>query len=169
MEIKPFAIAAGVVGAVVLTGCNAHADPPTFPDISRYTPVDPKDYALQSENSGRPYPLTMTYFLTPDGVICDFLPAQAQCIGNNLPAIPPASPTANGTARVNWIGTATKLQPTVQSDHNSSGAKTLPPLHSITVNGVICGVDDSGLTACKDSQGRGFVLSPHGSGWLPHV
>ncbi|QCR71458.1 hypothetical protein FCV17_06315 [Mycobacterium avium subsp. hominissuis] len=33
----------------------------------------------------------------------------------------------------------------------------------------ICGVDNSGTTACKDPQGRGFVLSPHGSGWLPHV
>ncbi|MBZ4620668.1 hypothetical protein GBO18_12020, partial [Mycobacterium avium subsp. hominissuis] len=36
-------------------------------------------------------------------------------------------------------------------------------------DGVVCGVDDSGTTACKDPQGRGFVLSPHGSGWLPHV
>ncbi|SPM39834.1 hypothetical protein MNAB215_2027, partial [Mycobacterium numidiamassiliense] len=24
-------------------------------------------------------------------------------------------------------------------------------------------------TACKDPQGHGFVLSPRGSGWLPHV
>ena len=47
--------------------------------------------------------------------------------------------------------------------------KTLPPLHSITVDGVICGVDDAGTTACKDPQGRAFVLSPHGSGWLAHV
>jgi hypothetical protein len=41
--------------------------------------------------------------------------------------------------------------------------------HSITVNGIICGADNAGTTACKDPQGRGFVLSPHGSGWLPHV
>ncbi|MBS9535178.1 hypothetical protein KIH27_16445 [Mycobacterium sp. M1] len=47
--------------------------------------------------------------------------------------------------------------------------KTLPPFHSIALGGVICGVDDAGTTACKDPQGRGFVLSPKGSGWLPHV
>ncbi|CAG6866798.1 hypothetical protein [Mycobacterium avium] len=42
-------------------------------------------------------------------------------------------------------------------------------MHSITVDGVICGVDNSGTTACKDPQDRGFILSPHGSKWLPHV
>jgi hypothetical protein len=30
-------------------------------------------------------------------------------------------------------------------------------------------VDNAGTTACKDPQGRGFVLSPRGSAWLPHV
>ncbi|MGC7358062.1 hypothetical protein RA989_19565, partial [Mycobacteroides abscessus subsp. massiliense] len=46
---------------------------------------------------------------------------------------------------------------------------TLPAYHSITVNGVICGVDDKGTTACKDPQGRGFVLSKQGSGWIPKI
>lgn len=32
--------------------------------------------------------------------------------------------------------------------------KTLSPLHSITVGSAVCGVDDAGTTACKDSQGR---------------
>jgi hypothetical protein len=47
--------------------------------------------------------------------------------------------------------------------------KTLPPLHSITVGGAVCGVDDKGTTVCKDAQGRGFILSPTWSSWLPRV
>ncbi len=47
--------------------------------------------------------------------------------------------------------------------------KTLPPFHTITVDGAACGVDDAGTTACKDPEGRGVVLSPKGSGWLEKV
>ncbi|RIS84933.1 hypothetical protein D2E54_06285, partial [Mycobacteroides abscessus] len=47
--------------------------------------------------------------------------------------------------------------------------KALPPFHSITVSDVTCGVDDKGTTACKDPQGRAFVLSPSWSGWIPKV
>ncbi|RAV09475.1 hypothetical protein DQP57_15185 [Mycobacterium colombiense] len=70
---------------------------------------------------------------------------------------------------MNWIGTASRLQQIAPSGPPPNGVKTLPPSHSITVDGVICGVDNSGMTACKDPQGHGFVLSPHGSSWLPHV
>jgi len=43
----------------------------------------------------------------------------------------------------------------------------LSPFHTLTVFGVTCGVDDKKMTACKDPQGRGFVLSPSWSGWIP--
>ncbi|MDR3663178.1 MAG: hypothetical protein P4L86_22810 [Mycobacterium sp.] len=51
----------------------------------------------------------------------------------------------------------------------TNNLKTLPPFHALTVNGVICGVEDARTTACKDAQCRGFVLSPKGAIWLPHV
>jgi hypothetical protein len=91
-----------------------------------------------------------------------------------LPAVPPAASNPNaGITGVNWIGTTTGLKQTNEGEPSrvidGHPVKTLPPGRSITVNGVICGVDNAGTTACKDPQGRGFVLSPRGSGWLPHV
>ena len=162
------AVAAGIVSAIV-TSCTAHADPPAFPDISGYTPVNVADYTIGLPNTGRA-PLDTVYFLTPDGITCDFFSGEAQCTGNNFPALPPATAASN----VNAVGTTSGLGQT--SDPIAANGQvyghslnTLPPLHSIAVNGVICGVDNGGTTACKDPQGRGFVLSPHGSGWLPHV
>ncbi|ETB09420.1 hypothetical protein [Mycobacterium avium] len=156
-----------------ISACSAHADTPRFPDLNSYTAVSPSDYTLDAPNPGRP-PLPTVYFLTPDGVVCNFTPDQAQCSGNNLPAILPApSKPDAGITGVNWIGTTTGLKQTNEGEPFRSIAgqpiKTLPPMHSIAVNGVICGVDNSGTTACKDPQDRGFILSPHGSKWLPHV
>ncbi|ASW83695.1 hypothetical protein MINTM008_03750 [Mycobacterium intracellulare] len=168
MISRTLAVAAGVLTAF-MTSCNARADAPAFPDISGYSPVTVADYTIGLPNTGRA-PLNMVYFLTPDGITCDFFSGEAQCTGNNFPAVPPAS----GAGTVNAIGTASGLAQSgdpIAPNGQVYGhpLKTLPPLHSITVDGIICGVDNSGTTACKDPQGRGFVLSPHGSGWLPHV
>jgi hypothetical protein len=176
MEVAPpTRRAATVIGMISLlsVGChsNSHADPPKFPDLSHYTPVNVHDYEKSFTTPGQA-PIPMVYFLTPDGITCDFTSsAAAQCTGNNFPGVPPATPSAGGGARVNWIATNVPLQPTTAPIATSGGPtfKTLPPMHSITVGGIVCGVDDAGTTACKDGQGRGFVLSPHGSGWLPHV
>jgi hypothetical protein len=162
-----------LVGAAVLGACAAHADEPRFPDLSTYAAVNAADYTIDIPNPGRS-PLQTVYFLTPDGVICSFISDEAICRGNNFPAIPPATanPGASSSA-VNWIGTTTGLKQTNEGEQSrvilGQPIKTLPPSHSITVKGIICGVDNSGTTACKDPQGRGFVLSPQGSGWLPHV
>jgi hypothetical protein len=159
----------GVLFAAVVTSFGpAQADPPSFPDINNYAPVDPQDYAVDTSTPG--IPSTGTYFLTPDGILCGFSPGLGVgCTGNNLPAIPPAT-----GGRVNEIGTNTPLRQTSVSigtggTVHGHPVNTLPPLHSIVVTGIACGVDGSGTTACKDSQGHGFVLSPAGSGWLPHV
>lgn len=167
MIAKSFAVTTGVLVAVVTSACSAHADPPRFPDLGGYSPVDAAEYAVDASTPGMPS--TQVYFRTPDGVACNFLSGQAQCIGNDLPGLPPASPTSKGAPRVNWIGTSSGLKPVIPSDDRSTEIKTLPAMHSITVDGVMCGVDDSGTTACKDPQGRGFILSSSWSGWLPKV
>jgi hypothetical protein len=173
MLAKTLAGAAGVLTTVVVGGCNAHADPPSFPDIAGYPPVNAGDYAITIDTPGISH--TETYFLSPNGVVCTVRPGSgAACAGNNLPGIPPAAPTSGGTPRVNLLGTDGPVQPSGGSFGTSDTirghpVKTLPPLHSIALGGVICGVDDSGTTACKDPQGRGFILSPSWSGWLPHV
>jgi hypothetical protein len=154
--------------AIVSCRTESAADTPKFPDMSGYTAVNVNDYAVDTSTPG--ISSTGLYFLTPDGIICGIGgdPSGASCTGNNFPAVPPVT---NG---VNSIGTDTKLRTTntpIGTDGTVHGnpVKTLPPLHSITVDGTTCGVDDAGTTACKDPEGRGFVLSPKGSGWLPKV
>jgi hypothetical protein len=169
MIAKTLIVTAGVIGASLTAACNAHADTPHFPDIIGYTPVNVADYTIGLPNTGHA-PLNTVYFLTPDGITCDFFSGQAQCTGNNFPAVPPAA----GAGSVNAIGTTSGLGHTTDPIAPNGQVyghplSTLPPLHSITVNGVVCGVDSAGTTACKDSQGHGFVLSPNGSGWLSHV
>jgi hypothetical protein len=168
MIAKTLIIAAGLVSSVV-TSCAAHADTPAFPDFSAYAAVNVQDYTIAVPNTGRA-PINTVYFLSPNGITCGFFSGAAQCTGNNFPAVPPAT----GASNVNVIDTTTGLGQTndpVAPDGNVYGhpLKTLPPQHSITVEGVICGVDNAGTTACKDPRGHGFVLSPRGSGWLPHV
>lgn len=154
MVAKALAIATAIICALV-NSYPARADTQSFPDFSGYTPANRQDYTLAVPNPGR-QTVSEVYFLTPDGrITCDFLLAAAQC---NYPATPQAVP--NG---VNWI--ATDLGLAQSSGSIASGNKAhgrpisrLPRLHSITVDGVICGVTDVGSTACKDPQGRGFWL-----------
>ena len=172
MIAKALAVAAATTGVVALSVGTSSAAPPNFPDLSGYTPVNIADYRVDTTTPG--HPSSGTYFVTPDGVICNFSSLQPQCRGNNFPAVPPAaSDPARGLNRANWIGTVTGLKQTNEGTPtnvvNGHPIKTLPPLHSITVGSAVCGVDDAGMTACKDSQGRAFVLSPQGSGWLPKV
>ena len=146
--------------------------PGTFPDMSSYTTVSPDDYMWQTDNPGRPYKLTNYGFTTPDGVQCGFgqIPL-ASCAGNNLPAVPPAkcdpAQRAFGDNEISTNGDLRQVSDTGCA--NTASSKVLPPFHTLTVYGVTCGVDDRGTTACKDPQGRGFVLSPSWSGWIPKV
>jgi|KBSSwiStaDraftv2_1062776.scaffolds.fasta_scaffold882905_1 hypothetical protein len=145
---------------------SAWADPPTFPDLGHYTPANVADYEIDASTPG--IHATQIVFLTPDNIVCAFSsPPGVGCSGNNFPAVPPASPP--GGALTNSIGTESPLQPTNSPLPHGSNLKTLPPFHTLTVNGVTCGVDDARMTACKGVQGHGFVLSPNGSAWLPNI
>jgi hypothetical protein len=140
--------------------------------MSSYTPVNPDDYMWQSDNPGRPDKLTNYGFSTPDGVQCGFSQVPlASCSGNNLPSVPPAkcdpAQRAFGENEISTNGNVRQVSDTGCA--NTASGTVLPPFHTLTVYGVTCGVDDKGTTACKDPQGRGFVLSPSWSGWLPKV
>ena len=76
---------------------SAWADPPSFPDMSHYTPANVTDYEIDASTPG--IHATQVVFLTPDSIRCSFNPPVAGCTGNNFPAVPPA---VNG---VNNIGT----------------------------------------------------------------
>lgn len=139
----------------------ALADTPPFPDLSHYTPANVADYEIDASTPG--IHATQVVFLTPDNIRCSFSPPVAGCTGNNFPSVPPAS------KGVNNIGTDQGVYSTFDGISHPSNIKTLPPFHTLTVDGVTCGVDDKHTTACKDAQGRGFILSPNGSGWIPEV
>lgn len=173
MIAKTLAAAAITAAVAALAVAPASADQPTFPDLSKYTPVNTADYTLDSSTPG--IPSNMVVFLTPDGIACNFVVDQVQCTGNNFPSVPPvATDPAKGLNGANWIGTSTGLKktgnPTITGNtYRGQQIKTLPPFHSISFNGMVCGVDDARTTACKDGEGQGFILSPQWSGWLPKV
>jgi hypothetical protein len=162
---------AGVITTGLLVVCcraQSGAEPVRFPDIASYPPVDVHDYTIALPSPGRA-PLDEVFFLTPDGIPCSFLSGTAGCKGDNLPGV-----QAKDKNPYTDIGTDSGIQPSTSTSYNNGmiqghKIKTLPAFHSITVDGVICGVDDAHTTACKDAQGRGFVMSPRGSDWLPHV
>jgi hypothetical protein len=166
--VRLIAIVIGLGFSVVACHAESRAEPVNFPDLAKYAPVNAQDYTIALPNPGRA-PDKEVFFLTPDEVPCALLSDSAGCKGDHLPGVQDKDKNP-----YTYISTDTGLQPATSSAY-SNGAiqghqiKTLPPLHSITVSGVICGVDDAHTTACKDAQGRGFVLSPRGSTWLPHV
>ncbi|SPM35837.1 hypothetical protein MAH_0295, partial [Mycobacterium rhizamassiliense] len=167
---RALAIASALV-SVLTNSAVAHADAPPFPDLSTYTPDTVGDYFIAVANSGRGEPTAAVYFLTPDPdhVTCDFASGAAQCAGFDYPGVPPA-----GADKVNWIATdrgVTQSNVSIDSGHKVNGrrVKVLPPKHSIAVGDVICGADGARTLGCKDARGRGFVLSPLGTTWLPHV
>lgn len=173
MIAKALVITGISAAAAALAVVPAYADQPSFPDLSKYTPVNTADYTLDSSTPG--IPSNLVVFLTPDGIPCNFVVDQAQCTGNNFPSVPPvATDPAKGLNGANWIGTSTGLKktgnPTITGNtYRGQQIKTLPPFHSIAFNGMVCGVDDARTTACKDGNGQGFILSPQWSGWLPKV
>ena len=170
-----FGVAAAALiaaGATVSQAPDARADTPSFPDIDSYTPVNAQDYVIALPNPGRA-PTNKVYFTTPDGVPCAFAPASGGVLGavgcssSQLPGVAPLGPyTSISTTNA---PRATNSSPYVDGSIQGQKPASLPPFHSIALDGMICGVDDKGTTACKDAQGRGFVLSLQGSGWLPKV
>ena len=127
-------IAVAAVGLLAAGCCRSesHATTPQFPDFSNYTPVDVADYRVDSSSPG--HPGTQVVFLTPDGITCAFsTPASAGCTGNTFPAVSAAE------SGVNSIGTDTPLDTTNAPIAHSKAMKTLPPFHTITVDGWCAG------------------------------
>jgi hypothetical protein len=172
MQAIPKALALlAVVTWLVASGLpQSSADSPRFPDLGSYTPVNVGDYTVELPNPGRA-PIEDVVFMTPGGVPCGFLPGAGGTQGT-VGCTSDRFPGVNTEGPYTYIDTALGVQnagSTPYSDGSIQDHKisVLPPFHSIAFAGMICGVDDKDTTACKDSQRRGFVLSPAWSGWLP--
>jgi hypothetical protein len=150
-------------------GCHpqAHADPPPFPNLDSFAPVRAQDFSVRLPL--HPHDPTSTlYFVTPQGVACNFLTGSVACAGN-VPGVAPAD-----ASPFTAVSTANGVQAVASTPYSNGTIEGLPiqPLpsaHSLAGGGSICGVDNTGTTACKDSKRRGFVISPRGTAWLPNV
>jgi hypothetical protein len=169
MNTRRKVAALAATGLIAGSACStqSHADP-AFPDLSSYARADSSDYAVAIPNFHPHNPTNAIYFLTPDGIPCNFHTDSVECIGN----IPGAAD--NDKSPYTSISTASGIKAAGSTPYSNGGVqgqpiKTLPALRSLAVGGDLCGVDSAGSTACKDFQGRGFVISVHGTRWLPHV
>lgn len=161
------AVTAGA--AAMLSAAPAHGQPPGFPDLGAYQPVDPARYTASARAGGA------AYFVTPDGLQC-VLPApgapgqhvSASC-GGRLPGLPPDAPV--GADGCSAVGSPSQL-PGDLSPYTFQAATGCPVISApalevgqkITASDITCVVGPDRLTACIDpSLNRGFVLRPEGS------
>jgi hypothetical protein len=166
-----FLAGVGIVLGERFAPVTAAAEPPGFPDVKSFTPVDPRPYL----GGGLGHPSINFHFATPDGVLCRWqgqYPSNpnafvdVRCSGN-IPGIPDdGSP---GCAQLGSVGIHTPYVFT-------RGLGTCPPFpgwinvldvgQSVSDNNVTCVVGAGSLTACIDDvHNRGFVLQPSGS-WV---
>lgn len=163
-------VAVAAVGLIAASACSStpsHADP-VFPDLSSNASANPSDYSVTIPNFHPHDPTNAIYFLTPEGIPCNFHTDSVECIGN-IPGV-----AGNDKNPYTSVSTASGIKATPSTPYSNGSIqgqpiRPLPPMQSITVAGDLCGVDGAGSTACKDFQGRGFVISQQGARWVPHV
>lgn len=173
MPSKPlmFMAVVAIILGQMFAPSTAAAEPPGFPDVNTFTPVDPRAYL----GGGLGQPSINFHFATPDGVACRWqgqYPSDpnayvdVRCSGN-IPGVP--DDRGPGCAQLGSTGIHTPYVFT-------RGVGVCPPFpawirvldvgQSISDNNVTCVVGADNLTACIDTiHNRGFVLQPAGS-WV---
>jgi hypothetical protein len=157
-----------VWGGVVTSALGvAHADPPSFPDLAALGTVNAADYAVQLPNSHPHDPSNAIYFVA-EGIPCNFHTGGVGCIG----AIPGVADGDRGSLTA--VATDTGIRavgstPYAEASVEGLPIRSLPAGQSIFVSGTRCGVAAAGVLACKDFQGRGFVISAQSTAWLEHA
>lgn len=170
---------AALVGAfVALLGATAvpaaHADPPGFPDLSRFSAVDTAAHVTHYVRGG-----SAVGFSTPDGVACSWPLAEdpdfhttVQCSGD-IPGIPATVPDTDRTGCAQLIQGGGLAGSTYLYTFVRRGGYSCPPFpatlavgEKISASNITCAVGDGGVTACIDPlMNHGFVLQPSGS-WV---
>jgi hypothetical protein len=137
------------------TASSTSSAPPDFPDIGGFAAVDANAY-FQT----RPY-FGGILFATPDGLSCDHN-AMNSLDDPNVVVLSCTGPR-QGKNPGNWkVRVATDKAATVEqaSSKPPEGGpyKLLPARHTIAYEGILCGVDGEGTTACRVGD-HGFVLT----------
>jgi hypothetical protein len=130
----------------------AAADPPPMPDINRFAPAKPSEFAVQD---GAWYAFTVA-----DGVTCvlDKQSGGYGCSGP-LPAAPGGANmvTAAATGAPGFASSDRPLYGVI------SDAKPLTPNSRLSFRTVSCGTDGVATSCINSIDQSGFVLSPQGS------
>ncbi|ANI41770.1 hypothetical protein [Mycolicibacterium vaccae] len=150
------------VPVLLMTAPPAWAEPPGFPDLSGYPAVDAGAYAQDSPYVGG------FAFTTPDGQQCihNTMNSRGDPSRQTLSCDGPRPDLGPGTWQVlvatDAAATAEPLypqpDPAIPTDPATIPAP-LPAMHTITEGSIECGVDDTGVTACRVGD-HGFVLTP---------
>jgi hypothetical protein len=137
---------------------------PGFPDLSRFTPVDPQTYMLS-------YPYFSGFgFATADGQDCghngmnsldDPSQLMLSCEGprpDKGPGSWEITVATNAPATIEQAPPPRRLNPRHTPDPSMT-SKPLPPMHRLTFKDIECAVDDQDTLACRVGP-HGFVLTP---------
>ncbi|MEZ0365271.1 hypothetical protein ACAG26_16445 [Mycobacterium sp. pUA109] len=182
MSAKPVVAAAAALSALVAPPVAA-AQPPGFPDLNAFSPVDPQGY-LRIDNAGQPgdaaASTTRVYFSTSDGVLCRwvYVPPGIQnpiaypatvCSGD-IPGIPDSVPDDGGPGCAQ-VGQAAPFSAEYAFNRHWGAcppfnAVALDPGQKIATGSATCVAGAGSLIACIDPvHDHGFVLQPSGS-WV---
>ncbi|SHP22612.1 Uncharacterised protein [Mycobacteroides abscessus subsp. abscessus] len=163
-------LVATVVVASLSVACNApivaSAQPPGFPDLSRFTETTQTDLKQTTRSGGH-----SALFRTPDGLVCKLDSAVGECRGSQsvrIPGYPADAPF--------WPpgGAQQCLIDTVVYDSDSPGKfrtesmcddypyHLLPAGEKITIGTGVCAIGNDGLTACTNGT-HGFVIQASGT------
>jgi hypothetical protein len=144
------------VSASPSTAATAPAGATDFPDFDGFEAVDANQF-YQS----RPY-FGGVLFATPNGMSCDNN-AMNSLDDPNAVVLSCTGPRPD-RGPGNWkVRVATDKAATIEqgSSKPPEGGpyKLLPARHTISYQGILCGVDDKGTTACRVGD-HGFILAP---------
>ncbi|WP_166906296.1 hypothetical protein [Mycobacterium sp. DL440] len=153
---------AATVTCLGLLAPSSSAEPPGFPDLSKFTEVDAAQFSRPFSYAER-WANVYSFFRTLDGINCTIGPG-SWCSGNI-----PGLPQDRGSACKSVDQEANDQQFTFTA-HDSrcepTKDKVLNPGQKLTdsLTGTKCVVGENRLTACVSTQGKhGFVLQPSGS------
>lgn len=174
------AVAAACCGAILGNSPVAQALPPGFPDIDKFTAVDPALFI----HPGAKYPQRSygddAAFWTPDGVYCQWGSSAGiegfrsiRCVGN-IPGVPEMVPnhgapgctaleSKGGSPSGMLVFSHLDLDACANSQRRDWSA-VLPVGHKLDAPAITCAVGEGNVTACVDRfLYKGFVLAPSGS------
>lgn len=181
-KFSTFVVAILLIVGATLVPPTAAAQPPGFPDVNAFTPVDPQGYVFVQYLGSEPGNYTFNvHFSTSEGVACVWTYihkgmenpnayAGIRCMGD-IPGIPDSVPDNGGLGCARVVSAPFSHE--LVFDRHWGDCPPFPPGvpslnagQKIETGNATCVVGGGNLTACIDPvHDSGFVLQPSGS-WV---